>query len=590
VVSKIEFLAQLPIFEGLNYDELETLAGISTEYEFEDGAVIAYQRDVANSMYIVRSGRLFAHRVDDRGIVRDSGSYFPGDYFGDVWLFAPDAHPATVKGAGKGRVIVIEGIDFLQFMEKHPYALEGLAPELDETGEVISGLSLEAWEEAQKIRFKTERKAVISLLPDELVEYQSRRSQWHLLVKIVGPTIGLVVFPVLTYALLTDLPAGAVWTGVKFVVPAILALIFGFLLAFQILDWSNDYFIITNKHLAHREFNLLNFQTSVNKIPIDQIQSVEILKPSILANVFDFGTARITTAAQMGIVFFDNIDDPRRVQAVLDRLRQRVQALDAGQTQATMRQSLESHFQIQPAYHKLENPDDEEEKVLTRTPDEAGLDAFWTELKKRYQWRVEANGVVTYRKHIFVLFREILWPAVAMVFLLLLTFVLFRLFEFNFGQLIIFFGWLFLVVAGWLIWEVEDWRNETFQITDRYVIDIDRQPFGFGESRKQAQLNNVQNISSNRPGLLPTLFNYGNVTIETAGATADITFENVPNPDIVQSDVFRRRDQYQRRQRIREGERQRKEYAVLLDVYKQALEQDRIPRRTPPDELIESAD
>jgi hypothetical protein len=119
------------------------------------------------------------------------------------------------------------------------------------------------------------------------------------------------------------------------------------------------------------------------------------------------------------------------------------------------------------------------------------------------------------------------------------------------------------------------------------VVDIDRQPFGFGESRKQAELNNVQNISSDRPGLLPTIFNYGNVIIETAGATADIVFESVSNPNRVQSEVFKRRDQYRQLLRRREGEQRRKEYAVLLDVYQQAREQDLIPRRTPPPDEVE---
>ena len=138
-----------------------------------------------------------------------------------------------------------------------------------------------------------------------------------------------------------------------------------------------------------------------------------------------------------------------------------------------------------------------------------------------------------------------------------------------------------MIDLGWLFWQMEDWRNDTFQITDRYVIDIDRRPFGFGESRKQAELDNVQNVNADRPNLLATLFNFGNVVIDTAGATADIVFESVTNPSRVQTDIFTRRDQYQQKQRIASGAQRRKEYAVLLDVYKQAEEQQRLPQRTP---------
>jgi hypothetical protein len=148
--------------------------------------------------------------------------------------------------------------------------------------------------------------------------------------------------------------------------------------------------------------------------------------------------------------------------------------------------------------------------------------------------------------------------------------------------LILLVAWL--GVAGWLVWRLEDWRNDIYQITDRYVMDIDRSPFGFGESRKQADLGNVQNATANKPGIVATLFNYGNVTVETAGASPDIIFERVAHPNRVQSDIFKRREQYRNRQRIQEGEQRRKEYAVLLDVYHQAQEQERIPKRTPDQE------
>ena len=97
----------------------------------------------------------------------------------------------------------------------------------------------------------------------------------------------------------------------------------------------------------------------------------------------------------------------------------------------------------------------------------------------------------------------------------------------------------------------------------------------------------MQNINSDRPNFLATLFNFGNVIIDTAGAQADIVFETVSNPNQVQSDIFKRRDEYRRLQAIKQGDQRRKEYAVLLDVYQQATEQHRIPRRTPTEEIDE---
>ena len=137
------------------------------------------------------------------------------------------------------------------------------------------------------------------------------------------------------------------------------------------------------------------------------------------------------------------------------------------------------------------------------------------------------------------------------------------------------------------MWQFLDWDNDLYQLSDRYVVDIDRLPFGFAENRKQAELGNVQNVSSSRPSFWATLFNYGHVHIETAGAAANITFESVYDPNRVQNEIFGRRDAVQRQQAARARQQQRREYGLLLDVYKQALEQGRIPQRTPSGDLQE---
>jgi CRP-like cAMP-binding protein/membrane protein YdbS with pleckstrin-like domain len=571
VTSKLDFLAQLPIFAALDEAELIALGKISYEHMFVKGAVIAYQRDVADSLYMVREGRLFARSMDERGIVRDTQIYGPNDYFGINWLFAEHAHPATVRATEGGHLIIIKGSDFLGFLDKNEYVLDKLEPLYDFEGKLISGLPETAWEMAHKIRARADkRSAAVSLLPDELVEYSSRRSHWFLLLRILGPFLSMTILPLIAYLLIDTISPVAAST---------IALLIGFVsllfLLFRVLDWSNDYFVITNKHLVHREFDLRSFRTNINKIPIEKVQSVEIDKPGLIANLFNIGTARITTAAAAGILYFDNIDDPSRVKDTLNRLSQQVRTLDAGREQATMRRSLENYFQVQPAISPVENG----EQGVTAVP--RPPDSLWIRFRKRYAWRLDENGVITYRKHYFILFREVAWPTLTLVVLSLAWLGLTRLFEITGPQMGIVFAVLFLIDFGWIIWEIEDWRNDTFQLTDRYVIDIDRKPFGFGESRKQAELANVQNVNADRPGLIPTLFNYGNVIIETAGATADIIFENVPHPSIIQSDVFRRRDAQQQVQRMAEGERRRKEYAVLLDVYKQAEEQGRLPRRTP---------
>ena len=62
--ERARFLGTLEIFTDLTEDELFDLAAIAEEYEYEKGSVVVYQRDTANKLIIVRSGR-------QRHLVRD---------------------------------------------------------------------------------------------------------------------------------------------------------------------------------------------------------------------------------------------------------------------------------------------------------------------------------------------------------------------------------------------------------------------------------------------------------------------------------------------------------------------------------------
>ena len=570
MATKQEFIATLPLFADLSEAAQAAVARVATEYAFEPNAVIAYQRDVAGSLFIVKEGRLFARALDANGIARETRSYTPGQYFNDLWLFVPGVHSATVKGAEAGRLLIINSADFLHLLQEYPVIVNDLAPRDD--GETHFGLSEAAWREAQKLKLRRKVRAssAAALLPEERLEYFARRSLWLLAGRLVVPI--LLILLAFVIAIVMPMDTGLQRT-LKVGGPVALLLIGAVWIALRVIDWRGDYFIITNRHLTHHEFDLRHFRVRLVKIPIAQVQTVEILKPSLLANMFNVGSAKVTTAAVAGTVLFDNIDNPLKVKDVLERLTGLYRSVESAQTQAMMRQSIEKHFGMD-APLKAQDPT-APPPVRSRRPE-----SFFVRLQKRYGWRVVEGNTITYRKSVFVLVKRIAIPVLVLI------------------GLAVFIGLaIYLDVTPWvialvvaivgfgdmlgLIWQVEDWRNDVFQLTDRFIIDLDRTPFGFGESRKQAAISNVQNVDATRPGFFPTLFNYGFVTVDTAGAKADIVFEYVPNPELIQSDIFQRLDDFRRQQRINEGSARRQEYALLIDVYRQAMEQQRIPPRTP---------
>jgi len=576
----IDFLQDIPIFVNLTRGQLEDLLDIIQVYEFDENAVIAYQRDVANSMYIVQNGRLYAQRVK-QGIVHESHQYGEGAVIGEEWLFAAHTHPATITAASDGRLLLIPSQDFIKFLIANPEALDRLEPGEGYDGPY--GLSPEAWVEAQKVQDRTDRKSSsVNLLPDELVEFQARRSRWYLFLQLIWPVLGLILAPAFVYLLLTRW--GFSVSGFALFVIGAFVFIFLVIILFRLVDWANDYFVITNKHLIHHEFALRGFRITINKIPIQQVQSVEILKPTLLANIFKIGSARVTTAAQKGVILFDNIDDPRSVQETLNRLTSRVKVLVEGEAQAIMRQSLENHFDIPPPLREYKK---EEESPVTS--DQAPDQTIWEGLRKRYAWRVVEGNTITYRKHIFILVAKVWLPTFIALSFTLAGYLLGRFTAINDGLLLLVFGPITLAILAWFVWNFEDWRNDTFQVSDRFVVDIDRKPFGFGESRKQAPIAKIQNVNADRPGLLPTIFNYGFIYIDTAGVDTDITFEYVPKPSQIQADIFQKLELNEQMQRKQQGADRREEYAILLDVWRQAREQERIPQRTPfPGEFVDN--
>ena len=107
-----------------------------------------------------------------------------------------------------------------------------------------------------------------------------------------------------------------------------------------------------------------------------------------------------------------------------------------------------------------------------------------------------------------------------------------------------------------------------------------KKPFGKSESNNLADICFVTNIRSEKKGILQYIFNYGDVLIETAGGS--IRFETVSAPLEVQAKMLLLREQWKEQEGKKNRDRQFQDFMVYSEVYKQAEEQNRINRSTPP--------
>lgn len=110
------------------------------------------------------------------------------------------------------------------------------------------------------------------------------------------------------------------------------------------------------------------------------------------------------------------------------------------------------------------------------------------------------------------------------------------------------------LASAWLIfWAVRlflNWyryRNDIWVVTNQRVVDSFK-PHPFSLRVATADLINVQDMTIEKSGIIPTLLHFGDVVLETAGSAQQFRISGVPDPEAVQLLVDKERD----RERMRE--------------------------------------
>lgn len=98
------------------------------------------------------------------------------------------------------------------------------------------------------------------------------------------------------------------------------------------------------------------------------------------------------------------------------------------------------------------------------------------------------------------------------------------------------FSFLFLFSILWVVRTWIVWSLNAFVITTERIIDVDQKGF-FHRTVSEAALVNIQDVSFAISGPWQTLFQYGTVIIQTAGAKNNLELEGVRHPEQVQERI-----------------------------------------------------
>lgn len=96
---------------------------------------------------------------------------------------------------------------------------------------------------------------------------------------------------------------------------------------------------------------------------------------------------------------------------------------------------------------------------------------------------------------------------------------------------------LFLFVATYV------YRQNKLLVTDKNLIQINQQSL-FIRKISRLSMSNVEDVTADQRGILPTIFNYGTLHIQTAGERPNFEFPYCPKPNIYADQVLEARQAF----------------------------------------------
>ena len=514
--EKIVFLNHIHLFNDLTEDQYKAVAEVLTEETIPAGKEIVKEGEHGDSFYLIWHGKVSISRS---GKEKPLPILSDGDYFGVEEMFANHSRwIAAVTAIEETQVLVLKREQFGELLKQAPCLKTNFAV-------TVYSHRLE-----RRTRFKW-------IQPDEVIHFLARKHS-------------IMLVPVLTWPVLIAMTAMigmmATWYYSLWF-PALSALWYVFLIVelgaigwgiWSGIDWGNDYYIVTDRRIVWVE-KVVGIYESRQEAPLTAVQRVNV-ETDLSGRFLDYGDLVIQTIVGSTLAL-RNVAHPNQAAALIDQHWKRSKLtsrnMDNEEVENSLRARLLGGVKI-PAEIK---------GVVVKPKEKENPYQNQRGIVNLFRLRFEDLATVTYRKHVFVLFKQTWMPGVLLLILLgILAYEILSpratfasVFNAETGLLIMIWMVVFIAAILWWIYEYIDWRNDIFQVTPDQIMDIDKTPLGQVTS-DIASLDNILSIENRRIGILELLFNYGTVYI-TIGGGKQMAFENVFNPSAVQEDIERRR-------------------------------------------------
>lgn len=401
---------------------------------------------------------------------------------------------------------------------------------------------------------------------NEQVKLIVRQHQMFLVVASARPLL-MALGSVLVILMGAGMPVASfgwafIWIGAGLLIAALLWLVW------QVIDWANDHYIVTDQRVVWLE-QVLALYDSRHESLLSSIKSAEV-KRSYWGRVFGFGD--VIVYALMGQVKFANIANPVQVKALIDEL-QRATAVSTQREEVTAMEKV-IRRKIDPPPAPPEPPP--APVVPPPRPARRLINLVPPENFFQFALREEKNNVISYRQHTIILLYRIWLPtlveiglAVGMVYLVMQNLAGKQTFPSIPTALLTYLLAAFLVGLWWLYLYM-DWRDDRYQIAPDKLISSNRRPLG-EEKVDTTNLGNILSMDYQRIGIIGLLFNFGNLEINT-GSENKLVFQNIQDPSRAQMEIANYLFNMRRKQQLSEQNVEVERFSNMLAAYHRQAE------------------
>jgi hypothetical protein len=420
---------------------------------------------------------------------------------------------------------------------------------------------------------------------EETVKVVCRKHPAYLFLLELAPLgvawIGVVVIILASQLGTASLRLVIGWTGAGVVAACVIWAIWRY------FDWGNDFYVVTDQRIVWVE-RTIGLYDSRQEAPLVAIKSGET-KSSFSGRMLGFGD--VITQTFVGQVLFRHIGNPEEIKNLIDQERkaalERQMATDIHAIEGKIRQKIEPsgavtvQMRVKDAIPGMTSTP-LSAKDMQLLPENL---SFWQSLLALFRTRWESGGMITYRKHLFVLFRMTWFPTLCAIGLLVGTGALY--YWRVHGQISLLTpGMILLVGIGlaalsvlWWLYRFIDWSNDIYRVTPDKIIDSERKPLG-AEISKSAPLDNIIGLDSEKMGFLGVVLNFGNVIINV-GTENKFIFYNIHNPTRAQKDIFNYMNAYKMKKLRSESVQEQERVSSYIAAYHRQAEDLRQSKKPP---------